>query len=552
MEWLKQLPIECEKKLLNDVFYRSMVEHGLSYSDLLESGWINTLYSDQENKENYKVYSSNIPNHIFTSNKDEFCILLNTGSYAPSHFGHIEMMLQAKIAVEAIGHEIDMIVLSPSHDSYVLNKSEDIKDWCIHRRIKSLQQTINEFPFDNKNDQSLFSIDTWESLFCNCPINFTDVIFKIEQNINNYFNKRVKVFYVFGSDNQLFINSFKFIPEYFKSKYFAVCVQRDGYPIEVKEKSENIIYTTNKNYFYEQSREIRKKTNANNYSQLTHKETDIYGVRLDSSFALKNWINIYPQYEKQLNDTYFIFSENLKFGLFQATEVQTESILEIEQKKYVLSLIKQNPNILNLDSCTNYFGGQFNLELSRLFSLSSQQEHPISIVSRGEENKNLLPGDYWLVDDDIASGNTVRLVKEKLTSQGINITKEISLLELFIQNNYHSKTIYDIVDTRDFLLGTNGGGLVCQTIDGNIRFPYFSPWINLNTRAKIPYQKIKEFNLFILNANIEFFKTNSFITLNDIPSGLKSFLIKNYQAKDILGLIKQHFSYLEKNIYSIF
>lgn len=549
MDWMKQLSPNCAKKLLNDVFYRSMVEHGSNYSDLLNSGWINTSYSDKENKENFNIYSSNLPNHIFTSKKDEICILLNTGSYAPSHFGHIEMMLQAKIAVEAKGYNIDMIVLSPSHDNYVLNKSKDIKDWNIYRRIHSLQKTIKEFPFYNKFDQSLFSIDTWESLFCNYPVNFTDVIFKIEQNINNYLNKKVKIFYVFGSDNNLFIDTFKFIPTDLKNKYFAVCVQRDGYPIETKENSENIIYTTNIKFFSVKSRSIRKKINENNFLQLTHKETDIYGVRLDTSFALKNWINKYPQYENQLKDSYSVFSQKLKLGLFKSTQVQTESILEIEQKKYVLDLINENSNILNLDSCTNYFGNQYNLEFSRLFSLCSSQEYPISVVSRDSDNKNIIPGDYWFVDDDIASANTVKLVKQKLISEGIHITKEISLLDIFIKRNFPSKTIYDIVDTRDFLLGTNGGGLVCQTINGNIRFPYFSPWINLYTRAKIPYKNIKEFNLFILKCNIDFFEKNSFININDIPNVLKSFLIKNYQVNDILILLKKHSLFLKKNMY---
>ncbi len=301
MNWFNKLPLKEQEKLANDLFYFSMVQNGFSYNDLLKSSWINTNYSHEENQKNQQPFSTSIPNHVFESTKYEITILLSTGSYAPAHFGHIEMMTQAKNAIESLGHQVDMIVLSPSNDKYVLRKAEDTKEWNSNQRISHLKEKLNSYPFSSKEDKNLFVIDLWESLFCNCNINFTDVIFKIEQNFKNFLNKKIKIFYVFGSDNHSFMNCFEFIPNELKDKYFGICIERDGYPITEHKRSRNTIYSKNVIFSNEKSRTIRKELNIN-----IHKPILVNTTCNETETSLNNfeWLKDFPEEQENLKNNY--------------------------------------------------------------------------------------------------------------------------------------------------------------------------------------------------------------------------------------------------------
>jgi nicotinic acid mononucleotide adenylyltransferase len=543
--WFYKLTEKCQQKLKQDVFYFSMVEKGFSYFDLLKSGWIDTEYTLDENLKNQEIFTTNVLDSLYEKDSEEICILLNTGSYAPAHNGHVEMMLQAKKVLEKNGFNIDMILFSPSHDKYVLNKTNDIKHWNISNRINELYSKIESYSYSSIEDKKLFLIDSWEGVYCNCPVNFTDVILKIESNIQKFLNKRAKFFYVFGSDNHDFSYCFSSLPEYFKSKYFAVCIERDGSPIINKIESSNIFYSKNESFSNEKSRDIRKTIYSNNL--IPNIEDSIYGIRLDEDTALKSWILKYPNYKNQLHESYILFHNQLKEVIGKYSEIQTISIPVLEQKKLLNSLDIIKP--LNLDVCTNEDARYQPLHYSRLFLLNDIQKKPLTIINRNNfENLNIKPGNYSLIDDDIASGATLNLVKNELLKKEINIIDSFSLLDIYLRNKNINQSLYDIVDTRDFLLGANEGGLFCKTIDGFTRIPYFSPWVNLFTRAKIPFKNIKQMNLEILKINILFFQTNNIIQFEDIPPNLHKFLFKNINSSSLSDWCRTLFYYLEKNM----
>lgn len=543
--WFYTLTEKCQQKLKKDIFYFSMIEKGFSYFELLKSGWIDTEYTLEENLNNQEIFTTNVLDSLYEKDSEEICILLNTGSYAPAHNGHIEMMLQAKNILEKNGHIIDMILFSPSHDKYVLNKTNDIQHWNISNRINELYSKIESYPDFSIEEKKLFLIDSWEAVYCNCPVNFTDVIFKIESNIKKYLNKRVKIFYAFGSDNHDFSYCFSNLPEYFKSKYFGVCIEREGSSIIDKIESINLFYSKNENFSNEKSRDIRKKTFNSNTKQ--NIEESIYGVRLDEDTALKLWISKYHHYENQLKESYILFHKQLKEIISKYSYTKAISIPVLEQKTILKSLDIVNP--LNLDVCTNEDIKYQKLNYSRLFLLNDLQKKPLSIINRNNlDNLNIKPGNYSLIDDDIASGATLNLVKNELLKKSVNIVNSFSLLDLYLEKNNINQYVYDIVDTRDFLLGANEGGLFCKTIDGFTRIPYFSPWVNLYSRAKIPFENIKKMNLEVLKINILFFQKNEFIQFKDIPYNLQIFLLKNINATSLSNWCNVLFSYLEKNM----
>ncbi|NCP98204.1 hypothetical protein GW796_00735 [archaeon] len=546
--WFSQIPTNVQEKIKNDIFYFPMVLNGFTYPEILASGWITTPYSINELNENQNVFSSNINNKIISSDKEEISILLNTGSYAPTHFGHIEMMLQAKKILELNNHKIDAIILSPSHDKYVLNKSNDIQYWNIKNRISYLEDMINSYPFYNINEKELFSVDLWESMFCNCPVNFTDVILKITKNIECYLNKKVKIFYVFGSDNKSFINCFQSLPKKYKNKFFAVCVERENYSLDQEQSKDNIYYTKNISFAKEKSKNIRLTTNIKVHTNANANNINLfYGVRYEQDFALKKWIDFFPLQEEQLKSTYLNFHNNLLSTIKEHTLVQTLSIPINEQIKTVNEVKAQN-NVINLDCCTNQLPGQIKLDYSRIFLMNDTQLHPLGLVRRPNSISDapIEAGEYCLIDDDIASGNTIRLIKTHLSLIGVSINKEISLLHEYIINKKIELRLFDIVDTRDFLLGSNNGGLVCAWNESPLRIPYLSPWVNLQSRANISFNNLKSFNLKILELSLEFFNVNNYISFEHICPNLALFLKHNHPCITISDWHKKHIDWINK------
>ncbi len=81
--------------------------------------------------------------------------------------------------------------------------------------------------------------------------------------------------------------------------------------------------------------------------------------------------------------------------------------------------------------------------------------------------------EYYLYDDDIHTGNTMRYVTDFLTSHGIKIVGRFG--------NIESKEDEEILDARDFLTE----GLVILTENGPKRFPYVLPFVLPSVRASV-------------------------------------------------------------------
>jgi hypothetical protein len=152
--------------------------------------------------------------------------------------------------------------------------------------------------------------------------------------------------------------------------------------------------------------------------------------------------------------------------------------------------------------------------VSRLFGLSSSQLFSKTLVPR-QRNQDLkrimgrLPkGEYTMIDDDISSGSTMRMIEEQLP-EGVTLKDKIALSELAFKRMYPDReyAFWDIVDARDFLLGANNSGLVVRLFNGDIgRAPYMLPYTSLVSRAKIPPDQETAFTEEVLNLNRRFFR----------------------------------------------
>lgn len=126
--------------------------------------------------------------------------------------------------------------------------------------------------------------------------------------------------------------------------------------------------------------------------------------------------------------------------------------------------------VISLDK---WFLGDYNLSVSRVFSKEQ------SVLSRFlVEGKFVVdPNEkYLIVDDDIASGSTIRFVKEYL---GIEDAVTFSMASMV------SDSIYDIVDVRDFVPGAKHGGLYVDNGTAIQRELYMHPHVDLISRMKL-------------------------------------------------------------------
>ncbi len=134
--------------------------------------------------------------------------------------------------------------------------------------------------------------------------------------------------------------------------------------------------------------------------------------------------------------------------------------------------------------------------VSRVFNPCTHQHKPVAWMS--SDLSSIPPGEYALVDDDIASGATVEYIKSQ--------TPQVKWTESFGMAQWSLKSgCFDIVDARDFLFGAKQAGLCVKQGDSVYRVPYITPWVNLMQRAKIPPHKQAAFVADIIEANIRFF-----------------------------------------------
>lgn len=516
--WWNNLTTFEKEKLEADPFYMSMVKAGYDYETLQRSGWLNHAYSYEQMQKINKRTATQF-------GKQDIFILLNTGSYAPAHQGHIEQLKVARSWVKEHYPDYHTVMcLSPSHDKYVLTKSEDILPWNINNRVDKLYEIMSQ---DSSVSHEELVLDLWEAVACEYPVNFTDVIIKFAQDLQDL-NINFKIGYVFGSDNEEFLLPFAHLPESLADQFFAFCVKRHGFELHINSQANNVIYlNTHEIYSALASRNLRKNTVIKHQAFYTKDEnTSFYAVRQDASLALKKWWHAYPEYTEQLNMSYQAFHKDLCAVLEAFTQKPVKSI-NLDTQLILAKEIAKTTAVLNLDLATNTQAGQA-LDYTRIFTLASDQRRPNAMVKRPEASKEAIqkyaPGAYAFMDDDIASGKTFELISQNLAKQGISFNTQYNLTELYCEKQSWQYNLFDIVDTKDFLFGAYSGGLLCETSHGSLRLPYFMRFINLYTRASIKPSKWLMFQEEINRLNIAFFKQNHFLCDKDIEKGLKSFL----------------------------
>lgn len=445
--------------------------------------------------------------------KKPFIVLLNTGSYSPIHIGHIQMMEEAKTALQAQYHVLGGY-MSPSHDLYVSTKYAGTAAYHSEARISLCQEVLHESPW--------LMVDPWEARYNHYPINFTDVILHLKSYLKHFIDLDIEVAYVFGSDNAGF--TWAFIEQ-----GISVCFERPNYELQYNTLKEDPFLDPARHYFIANngntysSKAIREGAdhflpekikklyfNYKNNAYLVH--SHIYLVRDDGFNCIR-----FLSSDDNLNNALHNLKNDLTHAIhnaFKSYGLMNVHFLSVkEQNDYLNCEVFNTLNIMNVDLWT-YRPGQSSLGISRLFQISDGQIYSNNLVARPglpsieEQISTINAGQYTLVDDDIASGATVKMIMNLLPH---NI--EVNQLNALSQHSFHetlgydlSYQFHDIVDLRDFIIGTTYSGLVVALPNDTIgRAPYALPYVSLTHRAKIPHASQAQFNIDIWKFNVTFY-----------------------------------------------
>lgn len=472
-----------------DRYFQALYERTNSKQDLVTAGWI-------ENKPlrinpHVRFYTTPLQ-AIRDAGKKDVSVLFYPGCFAPVHEGHLGAMRLAKEAIETqTGETVAAGYFTPDHDNYIMRKTHDER-FIAPNRIALLHEAVENEPW--------MQVDDWASLYAPTDLNFTTLYDRFNLYLKRWLpDLNIKLYMVFGGDNYMFANSF--------TEYgHGVCVPREGAQMDL-----SLVHPDAK------KRVIFSEKVCTDHSSTAARAAnpgaiDIHGrSALGSTYVLREDLDLAFR-ENPTTYSNKIIADSVAI-LLQAhvpyEKVKVKRVPIIRQ----MANHTETENVISLDC---FWKAEQNLEISRLFSTGGSQHHAIKYVNRPgspalQEQVEAIPaGVYTLVDDDIATGETMSFVSNMLETHDVIVDKQDSLISEL------GSDLYDVVDLRDFVLGTEHGGLTVATPTGETtRMPYIAPYVNLVSRARINPDRVFSFSTELWKLNYALYR-NTKITVGDI------------------------------------
>lgn len=452
-------------------YYDIMIDSGFyPLHDCVEAGYFKDGYtSDAEIKSMLfgSVYDTPIINKYKSIMPD--VVVAMSGCFSPIHEGHLNALKTAKEYYESKG-QVVMGIIIPANDSYVDVKRDGSCKCSAIERILTIKQCIED------NGMDWLVVDEHPALAMPYELNFPHLIERIE-----YLTIDTKISFVVGSDNQNFAIAMV------QGNHDTFVIKRKDDVVDIidrlsllGERTDTTIVVEENAYQYLSSSVVRS-----NIRKPT--ENGVYVVRNDLQLVgVANYDFVAA-----------VFVEYVKTNCY-------ENVLVIDVKDQLnltygyVSIKYPRHVVISMDK---YFKGDFNIDCSREFEEYTCQTRSKSylIRNKGELVQYLkgLPDDVQvlIVDDDISSGYSINIIDSIVKEYAeCNNIEHLFMNELYMSVYGITEKQIDIVDMRDFVYGAVNGGLV---VEGGKRVPYTYPYVNINKRAKIPYEKVLEFSRFI-------------------------------------------------------
>lgn len=461
-------------------------------------------------------------------------VLLTTGGFAPVHDGHVAMMESARVTCEAAGYRVVGGYLSPSHDAYVSKKHGGDPTLSAPFRVGLVERAVH--------DSDWLDVDPWEARYVPCDLNFTDVLRRLERYLHWHLcpAEPLTLFYVFGGDNAGFVRAFDRIGH-------AVCVARPGQdalvaPLRVHAANNpRVLFAPSALIEDIASRALRPggahrprplPNRASGLKPAPTGTTGLYLVRDDLAAATAAWRVRWPGYVEACARFRAAVPGILAQAYVNARPAVTDGpvavrLIDLDHQRARAQEALADRASLSFDVHIHGADPQDrSIAMTRAFDLAAGQIQTDRFVARPghpgltEQFAAIPPGRYVLVEDDIGSGRTLQEIEDRLP-EGV-VLDDILLLNGFREDP--DAPVFDVVDLRDFLLGSAHGGLTVERPDGGMaRAPYMLPYVSLRSRAKIPASTEWETALALWQANAVFFQ-DSGLTLADASPATRSLL----------------------------
>jgi nicotinic acid mononucleotide adenylyltransferase len=377
-------------------------------------------------------------NFLNTTPSVRECVLLTTGSFSPIHSGHVEMLTKSREHLESLGWNVMGGYFAPDHDEYITWKLKE-EAIPIHYRMKYISDAIRDYDW--------LAVDPWAGIFQKVAVNFTDIIQRLEMYLHKHLGRRVTVFYVFGGDNAKFIKTFKF-------RGHAIITTRPGYEDRVNQFS---------NYIDNDRTHIVSKSDGTS-------STDIRKMVKWKSQKKDLILRLSERNPRGLEkDLLELFPSRFENITYNNVDQQRLDFNEVYGRMDFISL---DPMIkpmyqLQLSREYDYFGLKFLGYTNRPGTRSLQQQ--VLYITRNQR--------FFLFDDDIHSGGTIKFATKLLEERGVSIAGVAAFT--------HSSENEEIADMRDFMFGEEDGGLVVRMNDELRRVPYVYPFVCPFARASV-------------------------------------------------------------------
>ena len=490
-------------KALSDSDYRLVYDHYETTKALYDAGF----FDDGLDKLAFDYQSYSIGNlttpveklrkrwQALRPNKpdEHYVVLVTTGGMAPIHNGHIAMMEAARAQLEAQGSVVLAGYFAPGHDSYVGQKyggSAAIP--AVHRCAMVDIAT---------RDSDWLSCDPWAARYMPAEINFTDVVHRLENYIQGNCEIRCEVIYVYGDDNAGFGKAFMgrasvMVPRSAISSKMA----REGNHDHLNPEVRDYLLTWD-------------KPDTGNLPYLIRNEEDE---------AIQFWSHRHPI--EDLQRRRIQLQSAVRLGIAQLFKSLGHDhkvhLLPVSDQRREARKVIGDRAALSLDP---FFHAEQRMDSTRIFELAGEQARPLyrgprhGFTTLEQQAAMVKPGDYVLVEDDTVTGGTIASTIAILP-EGVNIVDQVILSDFA---DYAGIEYYDVVDLRDFIVGSQFGGLSVNLPLGNsARAPYALPYVSLRARAKIPAEAEVEISRIIWQANVRFFQGTG-IKIDDADGGFR-------------------------------